>query len=174
MVFLRRKKVHKSSSYINNFVNSMVKRGKKAKAYKFYHNTLATLKFQTKESPITILENSFIKLKPIIRVVPFKRGARSRHLPLETTPRKQRCAVVKWIIRSSNEGSSRNLFSKLANTVWKASQDKGSAIEKKKNYYKLGVQNKRTLKALKVWRWFRKRRKKRRLWRRFRNFFSRR
>ncbi len=35
---------------------------------------MATLKFQTKESPITVLENSFIKLKPIIRVVPFKRG----------------------------------------------------------------------------------------------------
>lgn len=163
--------MRKSSSYVNNFVNSMVKCGKRAKAYKFYHDTLATLKFQTKESPVTVLENSFIKLKPIIRVVPFKRGARSRHLPLETTARKQRCSVIKWILRSSQEGTSRKLSLKLANTVWKTSQDKGSAIDKKRNYYKLGVENKRTLKALKVWRWFRFK-KKRRLWKRFRNFLS--
>lgn len=87
--------MHKSKSYINNFVNSMVKCGKRAKAYKFYHATLCALKFQTNESPITLVERSFLKLKPIIRVVPFKRGARSRYLPLETYPQKQRCSVVK-------------------------------------------------------------------------------
>jgi len=87
--------MHKSKSYINNFVNSMVKCGKRAKAYKFYHNTLCTLKFQTGQTPIDVVEHSFLKLKPIIRVVPFKRGARSRHLPLETYPQKQRCSVIK-------------------------------------------------------------------------------
>jgi len=87
--------MHKSKSYINNFVNSIVKCGKRAKAYNFYHATLCALKFQTAQSPITLVEQSFLKLKPIIRVVPFKRGARSRHLPLETYPQKQRCSVVK-------------------------------------------------------------------------------
>lgn len=95
MECLERKKMLRSSSDFGNFVNSMVKCGNRAKAYKFYHYALCILKHKTKSDPIALFEKSFIKLKPAIRVVPFKRGARARLLPLGTFPRKQLCRVVK-------------------------------------------------------------------------------
>lgn len=96
------------------------------------------LKAKSSNNPQALFDLAFKKLKPWIKVVPFKRGSKARYLPLAITTQKQRAISVKWLLTSVASGGVSDMSWKLASIISKTVRDKGTARDKKASYYKLG------------------------------------
>jgi len=128
-------------TYHRLFFGSLIYRGRKLWAFKFFQALKFELKQRELVEPVWIFLVSILNITPELILFPKKLGGTSKYVPLPIIERKQYTFAVKWVIKLVREKFRLLTVSMIATVLIEAIYFEGLAIEKKQAYYSLGLQN---------------------------------
>jgi ribosomal protein S7 len=139
----------KSLNVHDQFVNLLMKDGKKAKAAAVLHDAILVIKKSfPSESPIDLLGKAVSRASPLLKLKSQKKGSKSVQIPTPLALKQQRRLGILWIIKGAQKRSAKQngkyLFGdKIAQEILGILQGTSCfAIEKKRELYTLALQNK--------------------------------
>ena len=140
---------HNMQNVNDQFINLLMKDGKKAKATALIHETLKVLKSSfPNESPTDLLNKAVAKASPLLKLVSQKKGSKSVQLPTPLTLRQQRRFGIMWIIQGAQKRQITDkklkytFGTRLAQEVIGVLQGSCFSIDKKRELYKHALMNK--------------------------------
>jgi len=123
------------------FINYLMLDGKKNLARKIFKDTL-TLIAKKDKFPDKIFEKAINNIKPNLEVKAKRVGGAVYQIPIEVKPNRQITLAFRWIITASRGRKGASISKKLADELFAASNNEGSAIKKKEDTIKMALANK--------------------------------
>lgn len=129
---------------VAKLINYVMKDGKKTVAEKVVYEALALIKAQNHD-PLEIMRKAVSNVSPLHEVKARRVGGASYLVPSETRQERKLCLSFNWIIDGAKSRSSKEYKSfskKLFAELMDASNELGSAVNKKKSVEKVAEANK--------------------------------
>jgi len=140
----------KSSKAIKtHFLNSLIWRGRKVTAEKFFNLILMNLKQLNAINPIDVFYFSSLNLRPLVFLMPVKVGSVTYWTPAPISNHKRRLYAIKFILQSARDSRGSvtvGRISALLNSIYFA--NKNPASEKKFALYKEAMDNRAFIRKL--------------------------
>ena len=133
----------------NHFLNSLVWRGRKISAEKFFTSVLLQLKLQNEASPFDIFYYSSLNLRPLVFLRPIKVGSVTYRVPAPITNHNRRLYAIKFIlqtVRDSRGSITVERISSILLSIYNAS--KNAAFDKKIALYEEAMDNRSFIRNL--------------------------
>jgi len=128
---------------LSQFINYVMKDGKKTTARKVVYGALEDIKEKTKnENPIEIFEEALRNVGPSMEVRSRRVGGANYQVPREVRPERQKSLSMKWIVQAAKTKKGKRMAEKLADEIIAASKNEGEAVKKKENTHKMAEANK--------------------------------
>lgn len=133
---------------INYFINNLIRKGNKKKAYNIFFNLLLLLKYQHKFAFLKILYSAVSNVKPLISFVTMYIGGKKYRIPILLSHNKGYKLGLKWIVSASVLSSKSDLIINLMRTFLECYSNEGDVIKKRKEYHLSGFDNKSYIRFL--------------------------
>jgi len=128
---------------LSQFINYVMKDGKKTTARKVVYNALEDIKTKTKnDNPIEIFEEALRNVGPSMEVRSRRVGGANYQVPREVRPERKQALAMRWILTASRAKKGTPMHIRLADELIAASKNEGEAIKKKENTIKMAEANK--------------------------------
>jgi small subunit ribosomal protein S7 len=154
----RRKKAHKrdfvvdpkyKSVLITQFINNLLRRGKKRLAESIVYNAIDLAGKRTNQDGLTVFKKAVDNVKPAVEVKSRRVGGANYQVPIEVPTERRTSLAIRWLITYAKERTEKSMAEKLANEFVSASKNEGGAIRKKVDTHKMAEANK----AFVIFRW---------------------
>jgi len=132
------------SKVVSKFVNAIMLDGKKSIAQNIVYDAIAMLdkKSGDKENGFDMFEKALENVKPVMEVKSRRVGGATYQVPIEVRPVRQQALAIRWIISFARKRNERTMAQRLGNELLEAANNKGSAVKKKEDTYKMAEANK--------------------------------
>lgn len=130
-----------SNALQEKFINYIMKCGKKNVARQIFKNTLHIISEKDKQ-PEKIFEKAIENVKPTVEVRAKRIGGAVYQIPVEVKPQRQLALAFRWILGASNGKKGAPMAKKLADELFAASNNEGTAMKKKEDTVKMAQANK--------------------------------
>ena len=134
-----------SSTLLAKFINMIMKDGKKSTAETIVYEALETLVEklgQPIEKAPEVFAEALEKVKPVVEVRSRRVGGATYQIPVEVRKDRREALAMRWLIESARSRQEKSMKIKLANELLDATNDRGNAIKKKEDTYKMAEANK--------------------------------
>ncbi len=132
-----------ASQKLGQFINYVMKDGKKNAARKVVYGALTEIKERTKlENPIEIFETALRNVGPSLEVRSRRVGGANYQVPREVRPERRVSLAMRWILDAARGKAGTPMSKRLADELIAASNNEGEAIRKKENTLKMADANK--------------------------------
>ncbi|WGH27649.1 MAG: 30S ribosomal protein S7 [Candidatus Shikimatogenerans bostrichidophilus] len=128
-----------------NFINNLMKNGKKYLAYKIFNKTLKEIeKKNIKKNilPLNIFKKALKNIYPKVEIKNRKIGGTTYNIPIKINEKKKEYLAIKWLIFFSKKRKENCIYKKLANEIISAYNGIGNTIKKKNEIHKIAESNK--------------------------------
>jgi len=129
------------SVMVSQFINQVMKKGKKTIARKVVYKALEIVKKETKEKPLEVLEKALENAAPLVEVKSRRIGGATYQVPKEVKGKRRLSLAMRWIIDAAKAKKGKPMEEKLAREIIQAFKDEGEAIRKKVNLHKMAEAN---------------------------------
>jgi len=126
---------------VQEFINSVMQKGKKELARKIVYGAFEIIKKQTKQDPLEVFHLAFKNVMPQMEVRPQRVGGATYQVPREVKPKRATSLAIKWIIQAARSKKGKPMAEKLAQEIILASKEEGEAVKKKINVHKMAQAN---------------------------------
>jgi len=132
------------SKVVTKFINSIMLDGKKTIAQKIMYGAIEILdkKAGENEKGIELFEKALENVKPVMEVKSRRVGGATYQVPVEVRPIRQQALAIRWLIEASRKRNERTMIERLGNELYEAANNKGAAVKKKEDTYKMAEANK--------------------------------
>lgn len=130
------------SIILSQFINTVMKKGKKSLAEKIVYDALDILEEKTKEPPLDVFYQAIDNVKPLIKVVSRRIGGSNYQVPTEVTPKNAQALAFRWIISYARARSEKTMVERLAGELLAAYKKEGASIKKREDVHKMAEANK--------------------------------
>ncbi|MBN2145869.1 MAG: 30S ribosomal protein S7 [Anaerolineales bacterium] len=130
-----------SSVNLQNFINRVIKRGKKSTATRLVYDALDLIEERTKRNPIEIFDQAIKNVAPVMEVKPRRVGGATYQIPMEVAPYRRFALASRWIIQAASGRSGKTFSDKLAAELTDAANNQGTAIRKREETHKMAEAN---------------------------------
>ena len=131
-----------NSLSVHMLVNRVLKKGKKALAYRIVYTALKDIGDTSKKNPLEIFEKALENVAPLVEVQPRRRAGTVQLVPrLLRAGNRARASALRWILEACNKRSGQSMISKLKNEIIEASKKTGFAIRKRDELHKMALSN---------------------------------
>ena len=128
---------------VAQFINYIMKEGKKSLAEKIFYGSLDIISSQLKtDSPIEIFKKAITNISPNLEVKSKRIGGATYQVPMEVSESRKRALAMRWILSYSRLRKGKSMAHRLAAEVISASNREGSAIKKREDTHKMAEANK--------------------------------
>ena len=142
------KRVHEQdkiyqSVLVSQFINRIMKDGKKTVAEKTFYGALEELKKQGSDA-LVIFETAINNVGPKVEVKAKRVGGASYQVPLEVRGDRKNALAVRWIVEAARAKSNSEFHSfsqKLAAELIEAAKGEGAAIKKRDTVHRMAEAN---------------------------------
>jgi len=124
------------------FVSCIMKCGKKIVAQRVLSDTFEELVRKGEKDPVKVFESSLQNTTPTVEVRPKRIGGAVYQIPMEVPLKRQQSLAIRWILNAARSRKGQPMYRRLAVELLEASQDLGSAVNKKKEVHKMAQANK--------------------------------
>ncbi len=124
------------------FVNYLMKKGKKSVAEKAFHDAIDILTKKTGQPGLNVFKKALESVRPILEVKPRRVGGATYQVPVEVRSDRSTALAMRWIIAYSRQRSGRSMAEKLAEELLAASKHEGASIKKREDTHKMAEANK--------------------------------
>jgi len=128
---------------VAQFINYIMKEGKKSLAEKIFYGSLDIISSQLKtDTPIEIFKKAITNISPNLEVKSKRIGGATYQVPMEVSESRKRALAMRWILSYSRLRKGKSMAHRLAAEVISASNREGSAIKKREDTHKMAESNK--------------------------------
>lgn len=127
---------------VARFVNGVMLEGKKSIAEKIVFGAFDVISERTKDDPIKVFEKAIANVRPRLEVRSRRVGGSNYQVPVEVRPERSQALAYRWLITTSRARPEKTMTERLANEMLDASQNRGAAVKKREDVYKMVGVNK--------------------------------
>jgi small subunit ribosomal protein S7 len=130
------------SRLVQQVVNKVMGKGKKALAERITYDALAVVGERTSRPPVDVLDEAIKQLTPVLEVRSRRVGGATYQVPVEVPPRRARTLAVRWLVQFAHDRREKAMAQRLANEILDATQQQGGAWKRKDDIYRMAQANK--------------------------------
>ena len=126
---------------VTQFVNAMMRDGKKSTAESIMYQTLDLLGERADEEPLKLFKKAVDNVRPSVEVRSRRVGGSTYQVPVEVRPERRTALAIRWLLQHSRKRSERTMTERLANELLDAFNNRGGAIREKDNKHRMAEAN---------------------------------
>lgn len=131
-----------NSTLVTQFVNNVVRCGKKRLAEGLFYNAIEIVAERTGQDGLGVFKKAVDNVKPVLEVKSRRIGGANYQVPIEVSPERRVSLAIRWLINYAKDRSEKSMAERLANEFIQASKNEGGAIRKKIDTHKMAEANK--------------------------------
>ena len=121
------------SEVVSKFINSIMYDGKRSTAEKILYDALEKIKTKNNGDPLKIFNLAINNVKPNLECRSRRVGGATYQVPVEVKSKRAQALALRWIMESTRKRKNKTMAEKLFAELMDASQNKGSAIKKRRH-----------------------------------------
>jgi small subunit ribosomal protein S7 len=127
---------------VSEFVNNILKRGKKHRARKILYDAIALIEERGKANGLEVFKKAVQNTRPMLEVKARRVGGATYQVPTEVRGDRSTALAIRWLITYANDRKERSMSEKLASEFIAAASGEGNAIKKKEDTHRMAEANK--------------------------------
>ena len=127
---------------VTKFINALMQRGKKSTAEKILYGSFKLMEQKIEGPPLKIFKKALSNVRPAIEVKSRRIGGANYQIPMEVRPSRRESLAIRWIRDHARARNGRSMMQKLADEILDASDNRGGAVKKREDVYKMAEANK--------------------------------
>ncbi len=127
---------------VTQFVNCLMKRGKKQTAERLFYGALDIVQEKTGQPGLDVFHKALNNVKPLLEVKSRRVGGANYQVPVEVRAERRTALAIRWLIGYASGRPEKGMAQKLAMEIVAASKNEGAAIKKKEDTHKMAEANK--------------------------------
>jgi small subunit ribosomal protein S7 len=131
-----------NSTLVTQFVNNVVRQGKKRLAEGIFYNAVQIAGERTGQDGLGVFKKAVENVKPVLEVKSRRIGGANYQVPIEVSAERKISLAIRWLINYAKDRSEKSMAEKLANEFIQASKNEGGAVRKKIDTHKMAEANK--------------------------------
>jgi small subunit ribosomal protein S7 len=133
--------VRYNSVLVSQFINALMRDGKKSTAARIMYDAMDILGERVKRQPLEVLEEAMKNVSPMLEVKPRRVGGSTYQIPVEVTPRRQVSLAMRWLLSASRNRPGKSMAEKLASELMDAANGTGTAVKKREDTHRMAEAN---------------------------------
>jgi small subunit ribosomal protein S7 len=127
---------------VTKTINSLMYDGKKSTAESIFYNALDIVEKKMGEEGIKVFKKAMNNIKPAVEVKSRRIGGATYQVPVEVRPNRKQSLALRWLREYSRTRAGKNMSEKLADEIIDAANNRGGAVKKREDVYKMAEANK--------------------------------
>ena len=127
---------------VTKFINCLMKEGKKSTAERIFYGAMEQIEKKTGDEPLKIFKKALSNVKPAVEVKSRRIGGATYQIPVEVRPVRRQSLALRWLRDYSSSRSGKTMIEKLSDEILDASSNRGGAVKKREDVYKMAEANK--------------------------------
>lgn len=127
---------------VTKFINGLMLQGKKSAAEKIFYGALNIAASKVGEDGLKVFKKALNNVKPVVEVKSRRIGGATYQVPVEVKPNRKQSLAIRWLRDYAKERSGKSMMEKLADEMIDAANNRGGAIKKKEDVYKMAEADK--------------------------------
>jgi small subunit ribosomal protein S7 len=131
-----------NSVVVSNFINVMMKNGKKSIARRNLYLALQNLEEKSKLPALEAFDKAISNIRPLIEVKSRRVGGANYQIPVEVNEARGKALAIRWVIMYSRKRSEKTIALRLAGELMDSLNQTGNSFKKKEDTHKMAEANK--------------------------------
>ncbi len=127
---------------ISRFINRLMNDGKKSVVEKSLYDAFDTIEKKLSRPPIEVFKEALDNVTPRIEVRSRRIGGATYQIPVEVPSRRGSALALKWLKTAIIKVNGRNLSSKIYTVIIESLENRGWAVKKREEVFKMAEANK--------------------------------
>jgi small subunit ribosomal protein S7 len=127
---------------ITKTINTLMYDGKKSTAEAIFYGALDIVEKKMGEEGIKVFKKAMNNIKPAVEVKSRRIGGATYQVPIEVRPARKQSLALRWLRDYSRTRAGKNMVEKLADEIIDAANNRGGAVKKREDVYKMAEANK--------------------------------
>lgn len=127
---------------VTKTINALMYDGKKSTAEAIFYNALDIVEKKVGEEGIKVFKKAMNNIKPAVEVKSRRIGGATYQVPIEVRPNRKQSLALRWLREYSRSRAGKNMAEKLADEIIDAANNRGGAVKKREDVYKMAEANK--------------------------------
>ena len=127
---------------VSQFINKVMKEGKKTIAQKIVYGAFDIIKEKTKKEPIEVFKLAIENASPLLEVKPKRIGGATYQVTMEVRGERKLALATKWILDAARSKKGKPMAEKLSEELILAAKNEGNAMKKKADTHRMAEANK--------------------------------
>jgi small subunit ribosomal protein S7 len=127
---------------ITKTINALMYDGKKSTAEAVFYQALDLVEKKVGEEGIKVFKKAMNNIKPAVEVKSRRIGGATYQVPVEVRPNRKQSLALRWLREYSRSRAGKNAVEKLADEIIDAANNRGGAVKKREDVYKMAEANK--------------------------------
>ena len=129
------------SVMLQDFINRMMRDGKKSVATHVMYTSLDLVADRTKRDAMEVLDQAMKNVAPILEVKPRRVGGATYQVPVEVSADRRQTLAMRWLLAAARSRAGRSMAEKMAGELMDAANNTGAAVKKKEETHKMAEAN---------------------------------
>jgi len=130
------------SRLVTNFINCLMKKGKKGQAEQIFYGALEIMKKKNGDPTLNTFKQAMENVKPALEVKSRRVGGANYQVPIEVRAERQNSLAIRWLQDAARGRKGRNMQERLAAELLEAAAKQGAAVKKKEDTHRMAEANK--------------------------------
>ena len=127
---------------ITRFINRLMNGGKKSTVTKSLYESFEVINKRLSRDPLEVFKVALDNVTPRIEVRSKRIGGATYQIPSEVNSRRATALALKWFNMAVEKSNAKNLVDKLAEVIIDSMNNKGWAVKKREEVFKMAEANK--------------------------------
>ena len=127
---------------VTKFINALMIGGKKAVAEKIVYGAFDLAEQKSGEEGFKVFKKAMSNIKPAVEVKSRRIGGATYQVPVEVRPNRRQSLAIRWLRDNSRSRNGKTMVEKLADELVDSANNRGGAIKKREDVYKMAEANK--------------------------------
>jgi len=127
---------------LTQFVNSMMRDGKKSVSEQIMYNTLDVIEGTGEGDAVEIFRKAIDNVRPAVEVRSRRVGGSTYQVPIEIRNERRTALGIRWILAAARGRAEKTMVERLSNELLDASNNRGQAVRKKDEVHRMADANK--------------------------------
>jgi small subunit ribosomal protein S7 len=129
------------SPVLQEFINRMMRDGKKSVATHVMYETLSLVEARAKREPMEVFDQALRNVAPQIEVKPRRVGGATYQVPVEVAADRRMALAMRWMLAAARGRAGKSMAEKMASEILDASNSTGAAVKRKEETHKMAEAN---------------------------------
>lgn len=127
---------------VTKFVNNIMLRGKKDRAFKIFYEAIDIVSEKTGEDGLEVWKKGLANVTPAVEVRSRRIGGATFQIPSEIRPGRKMSIGMKNLIKFARKRHEKTMGQKLAGEIMAGYKEEGNAYKKKEDTHRMAEANK--------------------------------